>query len=445
MSPGDAIEIAILVVLLILSAFFSCSETAITGLNRMRIRSLTDDGDKTAARVWELLENQSKVLSAILICNNVVNLSASSITTTLSIRICTNIGLGENTGLGVGISTGVLTFLILIFGEITPKQLATKKSETIALRYSRIIKFVTWFLTPIIFIVNQISRLILKLFGVDWSGKNEKITEDELRTIVDVSHEEGVIETEEHQMITNIVDFGDSLVKDVMIPRMDIVMVESRISYADLLHEFTEHKYARLPIYDDTIDNIIGIINLKDFVFEADSENFDVRSLIREAHFTYEYKNVSELFLEMQKDSVPMTIVLDEYGALSGLITIEDLLEEIVGELRDEYDTDEEDEIQKISEDSYHVLGSTSLDDINDILGLGIESEDYDSIAGHVIGLLEHFPEEGETAEDDGAIYNVIQVDGNRIDKLQIDIKPELEASEADGSSDTDTSSAAGE
>ncbi|MBO6108910.1 MAG: HlyC/CorC family transporter [Eubacterium sp.] len=445
MSPGDAIEIAILVVLLILSAFFSCSETAITGLNRMRIRSLTDDGDKTAARVWELLENQSKVLSAILICNNVVNLSASSITTSLAIRICTNIGLGENTGLGVGISTGVLTFLILIFGEITPKQLATKKSETIALRYSRIIKFVTWFLTPIIFIVNQISRLILKLFGVDWSGKNEKITEDELRTIVDVSHEEGVIETEEHQMITNIVDFGDSLVKDVMIPRMDIVMVESRISYADLLHEFTEHKYARLPIYDDTIDNIIGIINLKDFVFEADSENFDVRSLIREAHFTYEYKNVSELFLEMQKDSVPMTIVLDEYGALSGLITIEDLLEEIVGELRDEYDTDEEDEIQKISEDSYHVLGSTSLDDINDILGLGIESEDYDSIAGHVIGLLEHFPEEGETAEDDGAIYNVIQVDGNRIDKLQIDIKPELEASEADGSSDTDTSSAAGE
>ena len=440
--PGDAIEIAILLVLLILSAFFSCTETAITAVNRMRIRSMMEDDDnKAAKRVWKLLENQSKVLSAILICNNIVNLTASALTTSLAIRICTNIGMSQSTGLGVSLATGILTFLILIFGEITPKQLAAKKAEKIALRYSSLIRFFTVVLTPIIFVVNQISRLILKIFGVDWSGKAETITEDELRTIVDVSHEEGVIETEEHQMITNIVDFGDSLVKDVMIPRMDIEMVESRISYDELLREFTDSKYARMPIYDETIDNIIGIINLKDFVFEANRENFDIRSLIREAHFTYEYKNVSELFLEMQKDSVPMTIVLDEYGALAGLITIEDLLEEIVGELRDEYDEDEEDEIQMISENLYQVLGSTPLDDINDSLGLDIESEDYDSIAGHVIGLLEHFPEEGETAEDDRAIYNVIQVDGNRIDKLQIEIKPEPEESEAESSSDADPSS----
>ena len=425
--PGDAIKIAILVVLLVLSAFFSCSETAITAVNKMRIRTLMEDGNKAAARVWALLENQSKVLSAILICNNIVNLTASALTTSLAIRICSNLGLGENTGLGIGIATGVLTFLILIFGEITPKQLASKKSEKIALRYARVIRFFTVILTPIIFIVNQISRLILKIFGVDWSGKADTITEDELRTIVDVSHEEGVIETEEHQMITNIVDFGDSLVKDVMIPRMDIVMVESHISYDELLKEFTESKYARLPIYDDTIDNIIGIINLRDFMFEANPENFDVHALIREAHFTYEYKNVSELFLEMQKESVPMTIVLDEYGALAGLITIEDLLEEIVGELRDEYDEDEEDDIQTISENLYQVLGSTPLDDINDTLGLKIESEDYDSIAGHVIGLLEHIPEEGEQAEDEGAIYKVIHVDGNRIEKLQIEVKPEPE------------------
>ncbi|MBO4394841.1 MAG: HlyC/CorC family transporter [Eubacterium sp.] len=441
MVPGDAIEIAILVALLVLSAFFSCSETAVTAVNRMRIRSLMEDGDKAATRVWALLENQSKVLSAILICNNVVNLTASALTTSLSIRICERIGLGENAGYGVGIATGVLTFLILIFGEITPKQLAAKKSEKITLRYARVIHFFTWFLTPLIFIVNQISRLILKIFGVDWSGKGETITEDELRTIVDVSHEEGVLETEEHQMITNIVDFGDSLVKDVMIPRMDIAMVESHISYEDLLREFTDNKYARMPIYDETIDNIIGIINLKDFVFEAGKENFDIRTLIREAHFTYEYKNVSELFLEMRKNSIPMTIVLDEYGALAGLITIEDLLEEIVGELRDEYDDDEEDEIQKIDENIYQVLGSTPLDDINDTLGLSIESEDYDSIAGHVIGLLEHFPEEGEQAEDDHAIYNVIQVDGNRIDKLRIELKPEPdEISESNSPSDTDTS-----
>lgn len=447
MVPGDAVEIVILVLLLILSAFFSCTETAITAVNRMKIRSMMEDEEnKSAKKVWRLLENQSKVLSAILICNNIVNLTASALTTSLAIRVCNNIGLDENVGLGVSLATGVLTFLILIFGEITPKQLAAKKSEKIALRYASLIWFFTVLLTPIIFIVNQISRLILKLFGVDWSGKADTITEDELRTIVDVSHEEGVIETEEHQMITNIVDFGDSLVKDVMIPRMDIVMVESRISYEELLKVFTESKYARMPIYDDSIDNIIGIINLKDFVFEAGKENFDIHSLIREAHFTYEYKNVSELFLEMQKESVPMTIVLDEYGALAGLITIEDLLEEIVGELRDEYDEDEEDDIQKISDDLYQVLGSTPLDDINDALGLKIESEDYDSIAGHVIGLLEHIPEEGEQAEDEGAVYKVIGVDGNRIEKLQIEIKPEPEDdSETETSSDSDTSATAGD
>ena len=445
MVPGDAIEIVILVVLLVLSAFFSCSETALTAVNRLRIRSLMEDEEnKAAARVWKLLENQTKVLSAILICNNIVNLSASALTTSLSIRICEKFGLGEHSSLGIGISTGVLTFLILIFGEITPKQLAAKKSEKISMRYARIIQFVTVVLTPIIFIVNQISRLILKIFGVDWSGKTETITEDELRTIVDVSHEEGVIETEEHQMITNIVDFGDSLVKDVMIPRMDIVMIESHISYEELLHEFTESKYARMPIYDDSIDNIIGIINLKDFVFEANKENFDVRTLIREAHFTYEYKNVSELFLEMQKESVPMTIVLDEYGALAGLITIEDLLEEIVGELRDEYDEDEEDEIQPLSENRYQVLGSTPIDDIHDTIGLPIESEDYDSIAGHVIGLLEHFPEEGEQAEDELAVYHVTQVDGNRIDKVIIEVKPDPDDdSESDPAPDSDPSSLA--
>ena len=241
-----------------------------------------------------------------------------------------------------------------------------------------------------------------------------------------------------------------------MIPRMDIVMVESHISYEDLLHEFTESKYARMPVYDESIDNIIGIINLKDFVFETNTENFETRALIREAHFTYEYKNVSELFLEMQKDSIPMTIVLDEYGALAGLITIEDLLEEIVGELRDEYDEDEEDEIMQLSEDTYQVLGSTPLDDINEELGLHIESEDYDSIAGHVIGLLEHFPDEGERAEDEQAVYDVIQVDKNRIDKVHIQVKPEpaenddtnhrtaqtgASASEADPSANGDSAS----
>ena len=272
---------------------------------------------------------------------------------------------------------------------------------------------------------------------IDTSKKESAITEDELRTFVDVSHEEGVIESEERQMITNIVDFGDSLAKDVMIPRMDITMVDSAIPYEELLTVFTENKFARLPVYEETIDNIIGIINLKDFVFyKGNKENLDIKTLIREAHVTYEYKNVAELFMEMRKDSIPMTIVLDEYGALAGLITIEDLIEEIVGELRDEYDADEEDDIQKISDTVYQVLGSTSLDDIAETLSLPLTSDDYDSIAGHIINLLQHFPNVGETAEDKYGIYTVLDADGNRIDKIRLEIKPREDEEDEEESED---------
>ena len=334
----------------------------------------------------------------------------------------------ENTSLGASIATGTLTILILIFGEITPKTAATINAEKLALLFSRTILLLTKLLTPIIFIIDKITVFILFLMRVDTSGKNSGITEDELRTFVDVSHEEGVIESEERKMITNIVDFGDSIAKDVMIPRLDICMVELSISYDDLLSLFTENKFARMPVYDETIDNIVGIINLKDFVFyNGDKNDFVLKDLIREAHVTYEYKNVSELFMEMRKDSIPMTIVLDEYGALSGLITMEDLIEEIVGEIRDEYDEDEEDEIQTVTENEFILLGSTPLDDVNERLLLPIESDEYDSISGHIIKLLEHFPAPGEHTEDDYAIYTVLETEKNRIDKVHVLIKPQPE------------------
>ena len=412
MGPSDAVNILIIIILLILSAYFSSAETALTTVNKIRMRSLAEENNKAAKRVLKLIEEPSKMLSAVLICNNIVNLSASSISTSYAFSICKRIGMENSTSLFAGIATGILTVLILIFGEITPKNLATKNAEKLALFYSSSISAITHILTPVIFIVNQFAS---------------SITEDELRTFVDVSHEEGVIESEERKMITNIVDFGDTLAKDVMIPRMDIAMVEANISYDELLTEFTENKYARLPVYEETIDHIIGIINLKDFVFyQGDKENLNIKSLMRDAHVTYEYKNVSELFMEMRKDSIPMTIVLDEYGALAGLITMEDLIEEIVGELRDEYDTDEEDDIQVLSDSVYKVLGSTPLDDIAEALGVPLKSDDYDSIAGHVINLLEHFPTEGETAEDEFARYTVLKVDGNRIDTVKLELKPKI-------------------
>lgn len=436
MEPGDAtntivLNIIIVLILLLLSAFFSSAETALTTVNKLRLRALAEEKNKAATRVLKLLENPSKMLSCILICNNVVNLSASSISTSLAFSICKQMNLEDNTSLGAGIATGILTFLILIFGEISPKTMATINAEKMALIFGRPILLLTKILTPVIFVIDKFVLLFLFLLRVDTNAKNNSITEDELRTFVDVSHEEGVIESEERKMITNIVDFGDSIAKDVMIPRLDICMVEQSIHYDELLTVFTENKFARMPVYDQTIDNIVGIINLKDFVFfKGNKDTFSLKSLIREAHITYEYKNVSELFMEMRKDSIPMTIVLDEYGALSGLITMEDLVEEIVGEIRDEYDEDEEDEIQSISENEYILLGSTSLDDVNELLQIPLESDEYDSIAGHVIKLLEHFPKPGECAEDDYATYTVLESAKNRIDKIHILIHPQPEQSE---------------
>ncbi len=431
MDPSDAANIIILIILLILSAFFSSAETALTTVNKIRVRSLAEEKNKAAKRVLKLIEDPSKMLSAVLICNNVVNLSASSLSTAYAFDICQRMGFSGRTSLGAGIATGILTVLILIFGEITPKNMATRNAERLSLLYSRIILCITDVLTPVIFLVNKISEFVLFLLRVDTSKQGASITEDELRTFVDVSHEEGVIESEERQMITNIVDFGDSLAKDVMIPRMDIAMVKSDINYDELMAEFAESKYARMPVYEETIDNIIGIINLKDVIFyEGDRASLDIRTIMREAHITYEYKNVAELFVEMRKDSIPMTIVLDEYGALAGLITIEDLIEEIVGELRDEYDDDEEDDIQQVSEDEYIILGSTSLDDIAEELSIPLESDDYDSIAGHLVSLFQHFPEVNEVIEDEFATYRVLETDGNRIDKIRMHLKPREEDDE---------------
>lgn len=428
MDPGDAINILIILVLLLLSAFFSSAETALTTASKLKIRALAEEKNKAARRVLKLQEQPSKLLSAILICNNVVNLSASSISTAFAFSLCQKLGFEKNTSLAAGIATGILTVLILIFGEITPKTCATINSEKMALRYSGAILFITKLLTPVIFLIDKVTAFILFILRVDTSKQGSNITEDELRTFVDVSHEEGVIESEERKMITNIVDFGDSIAKDVMIPRLDICMVELSISYDDLLSQFTENKFARMPVYDETIDNIVGIINLKDFVFyKGDKNKFNLKKLIRDAHVTYEYKNVSELFMEMRKDSIPMTIVLDEYGALSGLITMEDLVEEIVGEIRDEYDEDEEDEIQCVSDNEFILLGSTPLDDIQERLGIPIESDEYDSISGHIIKLIEHFPSPGEHTEDDYAIYTVLETEKNRIDKVHLLIKPKQE------------------
>lgn len=425
MDSSDAWRIITLFILLVLSAFFSSAETCLTTVNKMRMKSMADEKVKNARIVLKLIENQTKMLSAILIGNNIVNLTASSLTTSFAIQIAQKSGFSEMTSIITGAATGILTVLILIFGEIVPKTLATMSAEKLALTYAKPVYAVTTVLAPVAFLMNQISKGLLIILRID-TKKQPAITENELRTIVDVSHKEGVIESEERQMITNVVDFGDSLAKDVMVPKMDVAFANVKLSYNELVECYSVDKFTRMPVYSESRDNVVGIINLKDlFFYQGSKKDFSIADVMREPYFTYEYKKISELFFEMKKKSIPMAIVLDEYGSTAGMLTIEDLIEEIVGEIRDEYDANEEDEITKLDDENYILLGVAKLDDIDKISGIKIESEDYDSIAGHVINLLDHFPQAGESVSDQFARYTVLEAEKNHIDKVKLHLLPQ--------------------
>lgn len=423
MNTGDFIQIVVLVILLMLSAFFSSAETALTTVNKIRMRTLAEEGNKRAQKVLAVTDNSGKMISAILIGNNIVNLSASSIATTLAIKLFGN--------MGAGIATGILTLLILIFGEISPKTLATIHADKIALTYAGIISLIMKVLTPVIFLMNTLSLAFLKLLRVDPNDGNRVMTENELRTIMDVSHESGVIETEEHEMINNVFDFTDAEAKEIMIPRIDMTFVPVDASYQELLDIFRETRYTRLPVYEESNDNVIGILNMKDILLCEDQSTFSIREIMRTPFFTYEHKNTAELFSQMQESSINIAIVLNEYGTTAGLITMEDLLEEIVGEIHDEYDYNEEEDIYAINEKEYLVQGSMNLEDLCDSLEIHLESEDYDSIGGYMIGLLDHVPEEGESVTaPDGTILRVDKMDKNRIEKLYIRIPDKEEEPE---------------
>lgn len=419
MASDDAIQLLTLLILIICSAFFSSAETALTTVNRIRIQALAEEGSKRAKMVLRIIDNRSKMLSAILIGNNLVNNFSSALATALAIKL---MGSGA-----VGVVTGIMTVLILVFGEITPKTWAANNAEKLSLIYGSIIYNLMRIMTPVIVIINAICSGLLKLLHVKTETENT-MTEMELRTAVEVSHKDGVIEKEEREMIYNVVDFGDSQAKDVMVPRADMVVVSETASYDEVLELFRAEKYTRLPVFQDDRANITGILNIKDFFFCGNTEDFKVTDIMYEPHFTYEYKKTSELLLEMQNNSVSISIVLDEYGTSVGMVSLEDLLEEIVGEIRDEYDSDEEDLIQKISDLEYKIEGSVKLADINTALGLTLVSEDYDSIGGLIIEMLDHLPTEDEAVTTaDGILLTVEKMDKNRIETVHVILPESIE------------------
>ncbi len=419
MDTKDITELLFLIVLLMLSGFFSSAETALTTANRIRIRTQAERGDKNARILLKILDQPDKMLSVILVGNNIVNLYASSLATTLTIHV-----VGSR---AVGIATGILTLLVLVFGEITPKTVAAHSADSMALKIAPVIRFLMIVLTPLVIIVNALAGAVMKLLRTDRENTKETMTEEELRTIVQVGHEEGVIEKEEQQMIDNVFDFGDTIARDVMIPRIDMTWIPEDADYDTVLSTFREDKYTRMPVCRDSADTVVGIINVKDLLLRDPEKPFRIADCMREPLFTHERKKTSELMREMRKNYTNIAIVLDDYGVTAGMVTMEDLLEEIVGEIRDEYDTDEEKSIRRTGDGEYAVEGDVRIQELNETLGLDLSSEENETVGGLVVELLDHLPETGESVAMGNVRFTVREMDKNRIGKLSVLVREKKE------------------
>ena len=412
MDSGEVLQIGIVIGLLVLSALFSLAETAMADVSKIRIRGLAEAGDKQAQMLMKVFERHGKMINTILICDTAANLAAAILMTLL---VTTHFGRQY-----VWAGAVPAAFLVLILGEIAPKTAAALYAEKLSLALAKPVYGLMVLFTPVLFLVEKLSNLVLLLFRINPKKKPEAITEEDLRTIVEVGHEEGVIESDEKKMIYNVFDFGDSVAKDIMVPRTDMACIDAEATYEEFMEVVREQMYTRYPVYEETTDHVIGIINIKDVLLAERRQEFCIRDYLREPYYTYEYMKTADLMVELRKTQNNIAIVLDEYGATAGLITLEDMLEEIVGEIRDEYDEDEEDFIRRLGPLEYVVEASMHLDDLNDLLGLSLESEDYDSIGGFMIGMLDHLPEQGEEVTFQNLRLVADQVDGNRIDKVHI-------------------------
>jgi putative hemolysin len=389
------------------------SETALMALSKIRIRHMVEEGVKGAKLIEKLTEDPSRLLGAILIGNNIANIGASALATSIALK-----AFGER---GVGIVTIIMTILVLIFGEITPKSIAKQNSEKVALRVSNPINIIVRLFKPLVSIFTLISSLFIRLLGGDPKATEPFITEEELKTMVGVSEEEGVLEDVEKEMIFNVFEFADAQVKDVMVQRVDVIAVDVNAAYDEVINIIKTEQFSRIPVYNQNIDDVIGILNVKDLIIASQSkENFNVSDYMREPYYTFEFKKITELFSEMKNTRNHMAVVLDEYGGNVGIVTIEDLIEEIVGEIEDEYDDEEDSDIIVVKEDEYIVDGSARLDHIGDLIGVTMESEEFDSVGGLVIGELGRFPEQSEEVRLNNIRFVVEEVDKNRIKKVRI-------------------------
>ena len=414
-----------IIILLLLSAFFSSMETAYSCLNKLKIKTMIANGNARAEKVLKLAENFDKLISTILVGNNIVNITATSLAGLFFASIIT-----QSTSLAATVSTIVTTVAVLIFGEITPKSLATQNAESIAFGVCRFIKLIIIIFTPVVAVLNVVSGFFVRLFGGD-ANKGPTMTEEDLKTIVTVSHEEGVLEDEEKEMIHNVFEFGDTEIKEVMTPRIHVESISSDTTYDEVIAAFRESQFSRLPVHNDSYDEIIGVLYIKDlFLYDINRLDFDVTKIMRDTYFVYEFNQISDVFEAMRKDHISLAVVLDEYGVMSGIVTLEDIVEEIVGEIDDEYDEFEQ-SIVNLGHGEFLIDGSLNIDEVNDVCETNFDSEDFESIGGLVLGECNGSPEMNQTIIIDNVEMTIKEIDKNRI--VLLHLKKILEDEEKKG------------
>ncbi len=421
MTGQEWVELIVLVVCFFVAAMASGVETALTSVGRLRVRFLAEQGSHAAAILQRLRSDPNRFLSTVLFTNTLALIVASTATALMSDSIFGRVGVPTAWRLWLTLLVSVaLSIVILIAAEVTPKTLAIANAERIALAAAGPVDRVASFLSPILWAVTLISRGITG----GRAARAPYLTEEELFTVLHVSEEQGVIEEQEHQMIHGIIEIGDKTVREIMVPRTDIVAVDRTAQLRDIVKLFKEFHHTRMPVYEHDIDHVIGLIHTKDllaFYTLRSSQKFDIDKVLRPIEYTPEQKKVDELLNEMRTKKVHMEIVVDEYGGTAGLVTLEDLLEEIVGEIRDEYDTGEQEELVVLNDHEARVDAAFPLEELNERLHLGIEeSGDYDSVGGYVHAMLGKIAEEGDSFQAGRARFTVEKVNGRRIETIRL-------------------------
>ncbi|WP_252216044.1 hemolysin family protein [Clostridium sp. VAP41] len=424
-------QIILIVILTLVNAFFASAEMAIVSLNKNKIKLLAEEGNKKAITLLKLMEEPTKFLSTIQVGITLAGFfNSASAATGISQDLAhylSGLNVPYSNKIALIIVTVIISYITLVFGELFPKRIALKKSEAIAMFSVRPILYVSKITAPFIKLLSASTNILVSLAGLDKEGLDEKVSKEEIKSLVEVGQEHGVINETEKEMINSIFEFDDKLADEVMTPRTEVYLINIDKPLEEYLDELLEEKYSRVPVYEEDIDNIIGILYMKDFILEArkhEFENVNIREILHSPYFVPETKNIDDLFNELKSYKKHMAILIDEYGGFSGIVTIEDLVEEVMGNIDDEYD-EEECFIQKVDSNTFIVNGLMPIDDLNDYLHIQLVSDECDTISGFLINIMGKIPNniEEKVIEYENIIFKIESIKEKRIEKIKICIQ----------------------